>query len=80
MTIAIDSKNQYISPTIVTEMLHIQATELTVKQVNIFSITGQEIIRSNECTIDVSRLSKGKYFVEIVNENGQKTVESFIKS
>lgn len=80
LTIAIDSKNQYISPTIVREMLHIQATELTVKQVNIFSITGQEIIRSNECTIDVSRLSKGKYFVEIVNENGQKTVESFIKS
>lgn len=54
-------------------------TENALKSVEILSFTGQKISETKETTVDVSRLTKGSYFIKITFENGKTTTKKFIK-
>lgn len=54
-------------------------TENALKSVEVLSITGQKLSETKENTVDVSRLTKGNYFIKITFENGKTTTKKFIK-
>lgn len=54
-------------------------TENALKSVEVLSITGQKISETKENTFDVSRLTKGNYFIKITFENGKTSTKKFIK-
>ncbi len=55
-------------------------TENALKSVEILSVAGQKISETKENTVDVSRLTKGIYFIKITFENGKTTTKKFIKN
>lgn len=60
--------------------LNIRADE-TVKNITIFSLSGQQIISiENTNNIEVSALAKGVYIAQITLENGIVTNEKFVKN
>lgn len=54
-------------------------TENALKAVEILSFSGQKISETKETTVDVSRLTKGIYFIKITFENGKTMTKKFIK-
>ena len=55
-------------------------SESTIDEVNIYSVQGILIKKVSETEqIEVSNLSSGIYFIEVLSEN-QKSVQKFIKN
>ncbi len=54
-------------------------TDNALKSVEVLSVTGQKISETKDTTVDVSRLTKGNYFIKITFENGKTTTKKFIK-
>lgn len=69
--------NVYPNPT--TNFITIESTQ-NIKQVSVYTILGQEVIKSNEKTIDVSHLENGMYLIKIVLESGKVNTKQFIKN
>lgn len=69
-----------IYPNPVINNLHISSENINIERLNIYSITGQKVLKQHTInnTVDVSNLSKGMYFIEIFTSEGN-TVKKFIK-
>lgn len=69
-----------IYPNPAKDKLFISSKNITLQSFSIYSIKGEKLISEKLSTnaIDISRLSKGVYFIEINSENG-KDVQKFIK-
>lgn len=50
-----------------------------IKQVELYDITGRNLMTSNQKTIDISHLTSGIYWVKIINENGKSISKKLIK-
>ena len=77
-----DGLTVYPNPVIKSITLNSGSVEAT--QVSIFDIQGKLLIQSNgkfsgTTSFDVSKLSKGVYFVTVVSNNGMKLTHKFIK-
>ncbi len=74
------SEEVKIYPNPVYDQLFITSENLLVKRMAVFSASGQKIMEMDGTlnSIDVSSLSKGMYFLEIISEEG-KTIQKFIK-
>ena len=70
-----------IYPNPVTNTLNITSENTDIEKLNIYSITGQKVLKQhiNTNTVDVSNLSKGMYFIEITTSE-RKTIKKFIKN
>ena len=71
-----------IYPNPVTNTLFINAENLEIESLTIYSVSGQEIITQKSpetLSIDVSGLSKGLYFIELTS-NSRKSFKKFIKN
>ncbi len=55
-------------------------TSLSIVEVRVFSMLGEEILKSKSKTIDVSTLYNGMYFVEVEAGNNQVQAFRFIKN
>lgn len=67
--------NVYPNPT--TNFITIESTQ-NIKHVSIYTVLGQEVIKSNEKIIDVSHLENGMYLVKIVLESGKISTKRFM--
>ena len=70
-----------ISPNPVFNTLFISSENTVIKKLVVYNISGKIVIEQNnnqDNSLDVSRLSKGMYFLELSSETG-KTVKKFIK-
>jgi len=67
-----------IYPNPVENTLNIDA-EKEISQVTILSVSGQNIMVSNQNTIDISALSSGIYFLKIEFANSQVVFDKFLK-
>src|SRR6218665_110611 len=54
-------------------------TDENVQSVQVFSLGGQQVLKSNLKTIDVSALSKGIYFVKLTTVSGKHFIQKLIK-
>lgn len=75
-----DSENFKIYPNPVSDHLFINSEKPVIGKMSIFSTSGQKILQmdGNASAIDVSSLSKGMYFLEIISEEGI-SLQKFIK-
>ena len=75
-----DSEKFKIYPNPVSDQLFITSEKPVIGKMSIFSTTGQKILQidGNASAIDVSSLSKGMYFLEIISEGGI-SLQKFIK-
>ncbi len=85
-TPSFESNNVLIYPNPATSAIQIslQNTPETIDRISITDVLGKNIrtlksTTSNQLTIDVSALSKGMYFVEIITQNGFKQTKKLIK-
>ncbi|MES2864248.1 MAG: T9SS type A sorting domain-containing protein [Bacteroidota bacterium] len=68
----LDSFSIYPNPT--TEILNITLkSNLTLEKVNIYTTLGQLIKTENKSQINISSLTKGTYFVEVITNQGKAT-------
>lgn len=69
-----------IFPNPVSETLFIKSKIETIEKLNVYSINGRLMFskNNNPASIDVSLLSNGIYFLEIISEKG-KSIQKFIK-
>lgn len=69
----------HLAPNPVNEKLQILSNE-DIQEIRVINYLGQEIeVYYNTKEVDVSKLSSGIYFIEVIN-NGMKGVERFIKN
>ncbi|PWN69049.1 hypothetical protein C1631_013350 [Chryseobacterium phosphatilyticum] len=61
-----------IHPNPVSDFIHIETTE-NIKEINIYSVTGQKTITSHVTRINLQSLNSGVYFVEIKAKSGSTT-------
>ncbi|MGV6828298.1 MAG: FG-GAP-like repeat-containing protein [Flavobacteriales bacterium] len=75
---SLDKIKIYPNPT--TDVLSISSENTVVKSLSVYSITGKKIVKQIVKTnsIDVSDLSNGMYFLEVISEKG-KSYHKFIK-
>jgi Flp pilus assembly pilin Flp len=72
--------NFSIYPNPVSEILNIQLeNNLELQKVNFYSTLGQLVKTDNKSQINVSDLSKGNYFVEVITNQGKATKTIIIK-
>ncbi|WP_298418418.1 choice-of-anchor Q domain-containing protein [uncultured Kordia sp.] len=57
--------------------LNIQTTE-TIETVSIFDMTGKQILKTNQTTIDVRKLQSGMYIIQVIS-NQKNSTKRFIK-
>lgn len=50
----------------------------SVKNINLLTLNGQQILSTTEQTIDVSRFSKGIYLLQIIQNDGKQTIQKII--
>jgi len=50
-----------------------------VTSLQIYNVTGQEVLRSSEATVNTSSLTKGVYILKVAQENGAISTKRFIK-
>ena len=62
----------YPNPTSETLTIELE-NNLILEKVNIYNTLGQVIKTESNTNIDVSKLQKGTYFVEVVTNNGKAT-------
>lgn len=68
-----------IYPNPVLNFLNVSTNNLPIEKISVYSISGKKIFeKENDVKIDVFKLSKGIYFIEIYS-NQQKIVKKFIK-
>ncbi len=69
-----------IYPNPVSDQLFISSENLQIENINIYSMSGKEIMNfeTNEKAFDVSTLSKGIYFIEVTSQEGTSS-QRFIK-
>ncbi len=63
--------------------LNIYVENTTIQTINIFSITGENIIRYTDLvpsSIDISDFANGVYFIEVISKEGRKSVQRFLKN
>lgn len=76
------SNSFFIYPNPATELISIKNTEdLKIKKADVFDINGRKVITANDFQnnqIDISKLSKGMYFLQLLTEKGLKNIQ-FIK-
>jgi uncharacterized protein YjdB len=72
-----------VFPNPATNMLNVKVTNGTAKQVSIFNTLGKMVYQSNDnrtlYQVDITSMSAGTYFVEILNMEGRRVVEKFVK-
>ena len=68
-------------PNPVSNQLFISAENLQVEKISIYSMNGKEVLstKTKEKSIDVSNLSEGLYFIEVISPEG-RNVQKFIKN
>lgn len=72
-----------IYPNPSSEVLNVYTENTTIQTLNIFTIAGKNVIRYSNYgphTIDISDLSNGLYFVEIISMEGHVSVQRFLKN
>lgn len=77
----LDSKNQFISPNPVTDILFFNE-EVVVKNISIYDINGEQLYVKNEFSgdrIDLSKLKSGIYFLVISDSQKKSTKFKFVK-
>ncbi len=50
-----------------------------VNTVNVYTSAGMLMVKANEATVDVAHLAAGFYLVEVVDNNGNRSVARLIK-
>ena len=63
--------------------LNIAVGKTNIQTINVFSITGKNVLSYSNLSnnsIDISELTNGIYFVEIISDEGNKTVQRFLKN
>lgn len=70
-----------IYPNPVSEELFVSSEKIPIDKMSIYSMTGRKIleIKTTKNSVNVSKLSKGIYFLEI-NSGNKKSVQKFIKN
>ncbi|MCX6146036.1 MAG: T9SS type A sorting domain-containing protein [Candidatus Kapabacteria bacterium] len=79
--IFIDTKNQFISPNPVTDILNFNE-EVVAKNISIYNINGEQLYVKNDFTgnrIDVSKLKSGIYFLVISDSQKKEKKIKFVK-
>ena len=66
----------YPNPT--SDFIQVKTTE-TINQVSIFSVSGQHILTSTDSQIAVDGLANGTYFISVITNSGQETIQ-FVKN
>ncbi|MDW9381874.1 T9SS type A sorting domain-containing protein [Chryseobacterium sp. JV558] len=74
---SVTKKKFIIYPNPASDFIQIETTE-KLKEVNIYSATGQKVLTSQELKIPIRALSSGVYFVEI-KTNGGSTIHKMVK-
>lgn len=69
----------FVYPNPAKDLIHIKNTE-KIQSVTIYSISGQKILTAKESSIDVSKLQKGNYFIQIKMSAGNTKTLKFIKN
>lgn len=59
-----------VFPNPVSEIVHFE-TELLIKSIKIYDISGREMMQSNDQTINVSQLNSGTYIIRIDTDKGE---------
>ena len=67
-----------IYPNPATDRVYIESLE-TVREIVVFDVLGQQVIRTSENQITITDLQSGIYFVQVEFENAQKAVRKIIK-
>ncbi|MDD7914135.1 T9SS type A sorting domain-containing protein [Polaribacter haliotis] len=67
-------------PTITKDLVNIKTTGNNIQNVNVYNISGQKVIQNKninkqEYLLDVSKLSKGIYFVKVKSNNNVKDIK-----
>ncbi len=77
-----DSSNINIYPNPIKNTLNIEASEISITTITIFSAIGSKVkfIPHNVSNVDVSDLPPGLYFVELVTSEGQKYIHKVLKN
>ena len=70
------SEMMVVAPNPVSEVLHVQLDEAV--EVVVYALTGQQVLRSESHSLDVSALPAGVYFARVVTE-GKTFVNKFVK-
>jgi hypothetical protein len=74
----------YIFPNPAQNRLHINTGDNIVKSISISDILGYELIDidynyNNPYTLDISTLTTGTYFINVMFDDGSSTIEKFVK-
>ncbi|MFA7445600.1 MAG: peptide-N-glycosidase F-related protein [Flavobacteriaceae bacterium] len=67
-----------IYPNPVSDVFYIESQE-TLKEVVVFDVVGQQVIKTSDDQINTTDLQSGIYFVQVEFENAQKAVRKIIK-
>jgi len=54
-------------------------TATAITNISVYSLLGNQVIKTNSKNIDVSGLSNGVYLIKILDVNGNQHVKRFIK-
>tara|TARA_R110002072_G_scaffold163357_2_gene315957 strand:- start:40944 stop:41876 length:933 start_codon:yes stop_codon:yes gene_type:complete len=72
-------ENFAIYPNPASKMIRIARSEdITLKSATIYSMLGEKLLYSSQDKIEVSNLSEGIYFIQIITDKG-KTIKKFVK-
>jgi len=59
--------------------LNIDTGDLNLEVVHIYTLTGQQLMSTNETTIDISRLNAGTYLIEVRYLGKESSIGKFVK-
>lgn len=77
-SIAKDDVQLSIYPNPVGDMLSVKASA-KVNSLQVYNVTGQEVLKANKASINTSSLSKGVYILKVSQEGGAISTKRFIK-
>ena len=78
LTDVLNNEEMIIVPNPAKEQVHIQSMQ-AVKQVSVFSVSGQRVLVSNQTSFEIGMLGAGLYWVRVDLDNGAQKVLKFVK-